>query len=332
MATAPAGAGTPIDLSALKGLRAHGSVRIGALQISNVKLSNVEFTLDAAGGKLQIVPLKARLYGGSMSAAASIDANSNGYSFRNTLSGVQVGPLMKDAANQDILEGKGNVVVDVTTSGTSSSALKKVLTGNVSIKLNDGAIKGINIGERIRQARSLLGAKTGAEAANKNKKTDFSELSLSATIANGVATSNDLKMASPLLRAKGAGQVDIGANTLDYTIRPKLVATAKGLEGKSYEQLSGIEMPVRIYGALDAPRYKPDDAAAAMSAAQSEIGSKLLEKASGGKASGDKAGGLLGALLGKEAAKPAPAGAAPAQAPADDKKKKARELLKGLFN
>jgi len=326
-ATAPAGAETPIDLSALKGLRAHGSVRIGALQASNVKLSNVEFTLDAAGGKVQIAPLKASLYGGSMRATAGIDANSNGYSFTNTLSSVQVGPLMKDAANQDILEGRGNVVVDVTTSGTSPSALKRALAGNVNIKLNDGAIKGINIGERIRKAKSLLGAKTGAEAANKNEKTDFSELSLSATISNGVATSNDLKMASPLLRAKGAGQVDIGANTLDYTIHPKLVATAKGQEGKSYEQLSGIEMPVRIYGALDAPQYKPDYAAAAMSAAKSEIGSKLLEKASGGKA-----GGLLGAILGKEEARPAPAGAAPTQVPADDKQKKARELLKGLFN
>lgn len=324
---APGGAETPLDLSALKGLRAHGSVRIGALQASNVKLSNVALTLDAASGKLQISPIKADLYGGSMSAAAGIDGNTNGYRFNNTLSGVQVGPLMKDAADQDILEGKGNVVVDVTTSGTLTSALKRALNGRVSIKLNDGAIKGINIAERIRKAKSLLGGNNGAEAANRNEKTDFSELSLSATIAQGVATSDDLKMASPLLRAKGAGQVDIGANTLDYTIRPKLVATAKGQEGKTYEQLSGIEMPVRIYGALDAPRYKPDYAAAAMSAAKSEIGGKLLEKASGGKA-----GSLLGAILGKDAAKPASDSAAPAQAPSDDKKKKAKELLKGLFN
>lgn len=322
------GAEKPIDLSGLKGLTAHGTLRIGALQANNLKLSNVLLTLNAAGGKLQVAPLSAGLYGGSMNGAASIDANNNAFAFKNNLAGVQVNPLMKDAANQDILEGKGNVVIDVTSSGTLPSAIKKALNGNVSVKLNDGAIKGINIAERIRSAKSLLGAKKGAEGANKNEKTDFSELSLSATIVNGVATSNDLNMASPLLRAKGAGQVNIGANTLDYTIRPKLVATTKGQEGKSYEQLSGIEMPVKIYGPLDAPQYQPDYAAAAMSAAQSEIGGKLLEKAGGGKA-----GGLLGAFTGKSAAPaaaPAPGGAAPAPTPAEEKKKP-KDLLKGIL-
>ncbi len=323
------GAEKPIDLSGLKGLTAHGTLRVGALQANNIKLSNVLLTLNSAGGKVQVAPLNAGLYGGSMNGAASIDANSNTFAFKNNLAGVQVNPLMKDAANQDILEGKGNVVIDVTSSGNLPSAIKKALNGNVSVKLNDGAIKGINIAERIRSAKSLLGAKKGAEGANKNEKTDFSELSLSATIVNGVATSNDLNMASPLLRAKGAGQVNIGANTLDYTIRPKLVATTKGQEGKSYEQLSGIEMPVKIYGPLDAPQYQPDYAAAAMSAAQSEIGGKLLEKAGGGKAAG-----LLGALTGKEAAKPtaapAPGGVAAAPAPAEEKKS-TKDKLKGLF-
>ena len=323
------GAEKPIDLSGLKGLTAHGTLRVGALQANNIKLSNVLLTLNSAGGKVQVAPLNAGLYGGSMNGAASIDANSNTFAFKNNLAGVQVNPLMKDAANQDILEGKGNVVIDVTSSGNLPSAIKKALNGNVSVKLADGAIRGINIAERIRNAKSLLGAKKGAESANKSEKTDFSELSLSATIVNGVATSNDLNMASPLLRAKGAGQVNIGANTLDYTIRPKLVATTKGQEGKSYEQLSGIEMPVKIYGALDAPQYQPDYAAAAMSAAQSEIGGKLLEKAGGGKAAG-----LLGALTGKEAAKPtaapAPGGVAAAPAPAEEKKS-TKDKLKGLL-
>lgn len=322
------GAEKPIDLSGLKGLTARGTLRVGALQANNVKLNNVVLTLNASGGKVQVAPLSAGLYGGSMNGAASIDANSNSFAFKNNLTGVQVNPLMKDAANQDILEGKGNVVIDVTSSGTLPSAIKKSLNGNFSVKLNDGAIKGINIAERIRNAKSLLGAKKGAEGANKNEKTDFSELSLSANIVTGVATSNDLNLAAPLLRAKGAGQVNIGANTLDYTIRPKLVATTKGQDGRTYEQLSGIEMPVKIFGALDAPQYQPDYAAAAMSAAQSEIGGKLLEKAGGGKA-----GGLLGALAGKGAAPapaPATAGAAPAPAPAEEKKKP-KDLLKGLL-
>ena len=322
-AGAPAGTEKPIDLSALRNLNASGTVRIGAFQVNNIKASNVVLTVKAAGGKVDVAPLNAALYGGTMSATAAINATNNSFAVRNTLTNVQVGPLLRDAANKDLLEGRGNIVANVTTAGTLPSSLKKALAGNVSVKLNDGAIKGINIAEKIRNAKSLLSLKKGAEGANKSEKTDFSEMSLTAVLANGVATSNDLNMASPLLRAKGAGKVDIGGNSLDYTIRPKLVATSKGQEGKTYEQLNGIEMPVKLYGSLDAPQYQPDYAAAAMSAAQSEVGGKLLEKVGGGKAAG-----LLGKLSGNSPA-PAPP-AAGTQAPAQEKPK-AKDLLKGFF-
>ncbi len=325
-AGAPGGAEKPIDLAGLRNLNANGTVRIGAFQINNIKASNVVLTVKAAGGKVDVAPLNAALYGGTMSATASINATNNSFAVRNTLTNVQVGPLLRDAASKDLLEGRGNIVANVTTNGTLPSSLKKALAGNVSVKLNDGAIKGINIAERIRDAKALFSAKRGAEGAKQGEKTDFSEMSLTAVLANGVATSNDLNMASPLLRAKGAGKVDIGGNTLDYTIRPKLVATSKGQEGKTYEQLSGIEMPVKLYGSLDAPQYQPDYAAAAMSAAQSEIGGKLLEKAGGGKAAG-----LLGAITGKPAAPATTTPAAPgAPAPAQEKPK-TKDLLKGLF-
>ena len=105
-----------------------------------------------------------------------------------------------------------------------------------------------------------------------------------------------------------------------------MVNTAKGQEGKTYEELAGIEMPVKIFGSLDAPQYQPDYAAAALSAAQSEVGGKLLEKAGG-----SKLGGLLGTITGQPAPTPAPAAGAPAgQAPAAAKPKPA-DLLKGFF-
>ena len=307
-----------IDLGALKALNASGNLRIGEFQVNNIKAANLRMTLRAAGEQVQVAPMTAALYGGTMNASATVDANAQTYTIKNTLSNVQINPLMKDAINKDLLEGRGNVVLDVSTKGALPSALKRALNGSVSVRLQDGAIKGINIAERIRNAKQILAMRQGAEGANKSEKTDFSEMSLSATIANGVATSDDLSLASPLLRAKGAGKVDIGASTIDYTVRPKLVATAKGQESKTYEQLGGIEMPVQIYGALDAPQFKPDYAAAAMSLAKSEIGGKLLDKAG----AGGGAAGVLGGLLGKPAAS--------ASAPAGDKPKP-KDLLKGLF-
>ena len=48
------------------------------------------------------------------------------------------------------------------------------------------------------------------QKASQTEKTDFSELSASFRIADGVARSNDLDMKSPFLRLGGDGAIDIG--------------------------------------------------------------------------------------------------------------------------
>ena len=123
---APAGKGgaaaaeAPIDLSALKDLNASGSLRVGALQFAGIKTSNVKLDVRAAGGKLDIAPLTANLYQGSVAGSLSVVASKPPrFAVKQTLSGVSVGPLLKDLAGSDRLEGRGNVVLDVSTQGAS---------------------------------------------------------------------------------------------------------------------------------------------------------------------------------------------------------------------
>ncbi len=46
-----------------------------------------------------------------------------------------------------LLEGRGNVVLDLTTTGNLVSAMKKALNGSAKLELKDGAIKGINLAQ-----------------------------------------------------------------------------------------------------------------------------------------------------------------------------------------
>ena len=73
--------------------------------------------------------------------------------------------------------------------GQTITAIKKALNGNAAIKLTDGAIKGINIAGSIRNAKAKLGSLKGetTQAASQTEKTDFSELTASFNIKNGVA-------------------------------------------------------------------------------------------------------------------------------------------------
>ena len=261
---APVGAAAPeqpLDLSALKELNATGSLKIGALKVKNVKSSNVHVVVKAANGKLDVNPLTANLYQGVLNGALSVNTTGTPViAVKQNLNGITIGPLLKDAANFDTLEGKGNVTLDVSGQGATMSAIKKALNGSAAIKLADGAIKGINIGAKIRDVKNKIAELKGeqVQAASATEKTDFSELSATFSIKNGVAHNSDLAAKSPLLRLGGEGDIDIGNETLDYLIKATVVATAAGQGGKELADLKGVTVPVRLTGPFTAPQYKID--------------------------------------------------------------------------
>jgi len=280
----------PLDFSALKGLNASGSIRIGALKVANVKASNVRLDIKAAGGRLDVNPINASLYQGSLSGALSVQAAATPIiGMKQTLSSVNLGPLLKDAADFDTLEGRGNVSLNVSGQGGTVSALRKALNGNAAIKVTDGAIKGIDIAGTLRDVKSKLGALKGerTQAANKAEKTDFSELSGTFNIVNGVAHNNDLQGKSPALRLAGEGKIDLGQELLDYLIKASVVATSKGQGGRDLTDLSGITVPVRVTGSFDKPSYNLDFSGVAADLAKRELERGLtrqLERRLGGAA------------------------------------------------
>ena len=289
--TGGAAAEQPIDLAALKTLNATGNVKVGALQVHNIKAENVAAGIKAAGGRLDVSPMSANLYQGTLAGAAAVNANNNSFALKQTLAGVSVGPLLRDVANKDVLEGRGNVALDVTTAGNTVTALKKALGGTANVALRDGAIKGIDIAGTIRKAKAMLGSKNALEQETKgSEKTDFSELSGSFVIKNGVAHNDDLKGASPLLRLAGAGEIDIGEGRMNYLVKASVVATSTGQGGKDLAQVAGVTVPVKITGPFDALRYSVDVTQLATDAAKEALAKELERRLGGGKA-GQEGGG-----------------------------------------
>ena len=348
---------TPLDLSALKKLNATGEAKIGWLKLANVKTENVNLGLKANDGIATLSPFAANLYNGSMSGALRVDARgAPSIALKQNMKGVSVGPLLVDAIKNDMLSGTGTVNVDVTTAGNTVGALKKGLMGNASLNLADGALKGVDIAGGIRDLKSKINIFKSKNAvdADKTKKTDFSELTATFDIKNGVAHNEDLAMKAPILRlSKGdsRGDIDIGNERINYVAKPSVVRSLKGQGGAELDSLSGVAIPVKITGTFASPKYNLDYAAVAAALAKSN----LLDKVGGEKGAavkellgGDKVEGLKG-LFGKKkpavpsdpnapAAAPtdgtAPAPAAPAEPPKsleDQAKDKAKDKLKKLF-
>ncbi len=280
----------PLDFSGIKGLNASGVVKIGQLQVSNVKAANVRLEIKAANGRLDIAPLSANLYDGTLSGALTVNANNHQVGLKQTLANVNINPLMKDALDKDVLEGRGNVMLDVASGGTSVAAMKKALSGTASLALKDGAIKGINLAKTFRESKALFsGRKDAVQQAKQAEKTDFSELSASFRIAGGVAHNDDLSMKSPFIRLGGAGDIDIGEERMDYLAKASVVNTTGGQGGRELEHLKGLTVPVRVSGPFDKLAYKIEFGGLVAEAAKAKVEEKVKSKV------GDKLeGGLKG--------------------------------------
>lgn len=270
----------PLDFAALKTLNASGSVKVGSLKLYGVKASNIRLEFKAGNGKLDVSPLAANLYQGSASGSLSLNAAGPALAVKQNIAGVSIGPLLRDALDKDVLEGRGSVSVDVAANGNTVGAMKKSLQGAAAVNLRDGALKGINIAAALRQAQSRMGTLKGekVQAASAQEQTDFSELTASFSIRRGVAHNDDLAAKSPLLRLAGKGDIDIGAERLNYLARATVVSTLKGQGGRELDALRGVTVPVRISGPFKAPQYALDFNAMVGEAAKQEIKNRAEDK------------------------------------------------------
>lgn len=259
----------PFDLSALKTLNLQGSLRIGSLKAANIKVAQLRVDVKAKNGMVDIAPISARLYQGSIDGRASVNALTNGFAVNEKLTGVDIAPLLKDAANLDLAEGRGNIVLDLIAQGSTVSGLKKALNGKASVDLANGAIKGVNL-EKLVQGVQNLGKETSVQTlgVDKNEKTPFSEFKASFKVHNGVAHNDDLAVKSTVLRVTGKGDIDIGRGNMDYN--------AKAIFAKT-EQGKTATLPVNISGTFDDLKYKVDYSALIADVAKQKLDEKKDE-------------------------------------------------------
>jgi len=244
------------------------------------RLGNRVLPIDepvAEAWALLAIPNPLPLIDGLLAATAKVDATGNHMGVVAALKGVSLGPLLKDQVGKETLDGHGEVKLDITTDGPTVGALRKALDGTASLALRDGAVHGINVAQKLRDLKSTFsgGGTTPAQAADASEKTDFSEMTASFVIRKGVATNNDLLAKSPLLRLGGAGTIDIGAGSLDYTVKATVVATLAGQGGNDLSQLNGVTLPVHLTGPFAAMSYQLDWSSVATQAIKSKAADKV---------------------------------------------------------
>ncbi len=245
------------DLSALKTLDVAGVITIDKLKASNAKMQNVKVDFAANKGLVSLKSLTANLYQGSVTSSALIDARKTPatYTIKKTVKGVKVQPMLADVAGNDMLEGTGNINVNIKGKSLTATGIQKNLTGTIVINFADGAVNGINVAHMLRTNYAKFTGRD-VEEADKVKKTDFSAMTATLKLDKGNITTDDLAMQSPALRISGKGKANYLNQTVDFTVRTSIVGSLKGQGGKDIDELRDVTVPINISGAWADPKFK----------------------------------------------------------------------------
>lgn len=244
-----------LPLDTLRKLDIDGKANIGKLKITNLRLNDIHTTVKAKDGIIRLAPLSAKLYQGEYQGETQLDVRGDvpKVSLKESLRGIQAGPLLKDFMNDDMINGKGSLEATLNAEGLTPAEITRTLNGKLQLSFANIAMKGLNIAAKAREAR----AKLKRESAPKEdaRPTDFSEVTASVIVHNGVLTNTDLSAKAPFARIAGAGTVDLVQEQLDYVVKGKIVGSDKGEGGADLDTLKGLTIPVRISGPLTKPEF-----------------------------------------------------------------------------
>ncbi len=302
-----------MNLSFLNSMDLTGNIAIGELKIQDVQAKQFAAALRAVDGKLAITGLKADLYQGKLEGQITADST-NALGADLSLNNVALGPLLQDLSKEGRLTGLGSINIKANAQGSTFPALKADLTGMVQARVRDGAIKGINVVQTLREVsdavRNMFSGQLPEVATqfDMGRQTDFAAMDADIQFKQGQGTVKKFNLVAPLLRiSQGTpASLDIVNNQMDVGINVRVVNTSTGQDGKALDELKNVTVPLRISGPFDKLGYQVQ---------WKEIGSKAVKDA--------VQEGLIDLLANK-------AGRPPAAAPAPQSEKKPMDPVKSI--
>ncbi|MEO8401949.1 MAG: AsmA family protein [Gammaproteobacteria bacterium] len=254
------------------GANVNGDLAIETLKAAKLTVSSVKVKTHFQNGVLDLAPISANLYQGTLTAQAKVllNAAAPAISLQAKLTNVQAEPLMQDLAGEQKIKlaGVANFETQITTNGAEEKTIVKNLNGTAQFNFTNGAILGLDLGYLVDSAAQLV--KQHSTSATNNDRTNFGTLTGTAVIQDGVITNNDLAADSPRFTTNGKGTINLVNQTIDYALLTTVKQRAADQKDNAMN-LYGIALPVLITGQLVSPSIRLDSGAIAKAAAQQQL-------------------------------------------------------------
>src|SRR5262249_15297084 len=210
------------------------------------------------------------------------------------------------------LSGRGNLNVSLVASGSSPFGLMSSLDGTATLTGHDGAVSGFNVEQLLKrlERRPLSGAGSFPTGS-----TPYDHLTGALKFADGIASTEDVRMESTSSRVTLTGTVSVPSREYDL----------KGIASLMTNGNSSFDLPFVVQGPWDDPLIFPEAEALIK---RSTVTAPLLD-ALKDRTTRNAVRSMLERLTGGQKAKSPNAAPAAAPAPDDPAKQSARALRAG---
>ena len=227
------------------------------LSINAFRVAPISVHAALQSGVMQATVSAAELCSGRAEGSFSLDVagQTPTSTMHFNLSDVRAQPLLSDLTDFRALDGRMRAAIELHASGVSERAAIATLNGTVQFAVQDGQVRGINIPKMIRglSTRTLFGWQD-----IQTESTDFGELWAQLRVVDGRATTEDLRLTSPLVRMTGTGSVDLVNRTLAFKLDPRLVMSSgrPGRHDRSSGPWRSGDRRGRVERTAHLPRYR----------------------------------------------------------------------------
>lgn len=236
---------TPLPWAVLRGKAVDLTASVAALTFRQQVWRDVDLALRLADGRLQLSRLRLALPGGPTEMSLSADASKQDVPVSLALHapGIPLALLARYAALPGDAAGVLRVETQLEARGRSLHDLAASLDGPFTATMGHGSLSNAALVELASASLEALGIQVPARG-----ETEIRCLGLVGSFSAGVGRFRTIALDTTYLQLSGAGQVDLGAETVSLKLHP-----LARLSGSSVSVPVVVEGPFRaIHGRLDA--------------------------------------------------------------------------------
>ena len=277
--TAAAGIATNIPAKELQALNLQGNLAVGQLVISNAKLSDIELSINAKDGLIELNPVSAKLYQGVYSGNIVLNVKNKipNLAIQSKLAAVQTEPLLMDVMGAADLLGEANINLALNSTGSDINNLKRSLSGNGDITFKDGTLIGVDIANTLKQIEVMYESKRFGDIETTGD-TQFKSLTATLNIKNGIIDNDDLLLSATGFKVNGKGMlINLNDETWKYNMNV-IVDNATATKEEERYNIGGYNILIKCRGKVVNKLCLPDLGSMLEAIFKETTKEKILEK------------------------------------------------------